>query len=1087
MTSSQLTIALLGEPQLRAPGAEPVVPQAGRVTALLALLALEPSRVVSTEHLIEQLWDDEPPASAVSTLYVYVSRLRKQLAPLGVAVTTRPGGYSLDVAAESIDLVRFSRAVEAADAAARGGDWAAAADALGQARGLWRGIPFQGAIPTSDLQLERQRLERLRHRVDELDARTLLEHGDAAEAAERARALTDLEPLNEGYWLLRMDAEHRAGNTAVALSVFEEFRELVADALGIDPGPRLRELHSRVLREPAVGAPSPAAPAGSGVSAGSATETVGRTAARADIDRAVRGAREGRGRTVILEGPTGVGKTHLAELAARTAVGAGVRVAWAKAPDGGAPALWIVRELLGALPGSPDPSGASQLATLLESTSGVDDVEQSRLILAEAIAGEVVTAAAAEPVLVVLDDVQWADATTVHVLRLLAARLRSLPVSLLITARLPESRRPDIAAALVAIAGTESTTRHLVAPLTPDEVAQLPTAQGLSEERIHELWERTGGNAYFVTAVLSSGDPDALPASVGDLLAVRASALPPEARDVLDLAAVAGESLDLAVLGVAGGGGAAVLEAIEGGLAHGILVARDGGYRFTHSLARDAIVAAIPLTRRTQLHAAYADAIERLPDADSDDRVQELADHRYRAAAGVPDARAFESCVAAADSARAILAFDLAALSGKRALEMLPPGPDAERTRAEMLVQLTFDQRDAGDAQGAAGTLRRALRAASRLGERELTVRSLGLLGSITLWNWRQFGEVDREVIRHLDEQLAGPDLTDRERAELTGALAMELYYGEAADRARGREVSVEAVALAERIGEPALLARALNDRVFALWQPADDDLRLEVLDRWIALAGEADPISTGEVVARLHRGSLRFARGDVAGFVEDHSRAGELTALLSRPELDAQYTGQAACLALLTGREGEVRALIDHAHASLQRTSIWGGDWAYSAQMYTLARRTGDIEPVAREIADKAMKDSHRSLRWLAVLSLADAGRVEDARALQSRWGLHSVPTAEYWGTDLDRAMAAEVSLRLGSPLLTEAYDAVAASPSTLVVLGTALVCWGPRADLLARLADRLGRSDAAAAHRAEADRVRERVAVELGLEPRF
>lgn len=315
----------------------------------------------------------------------------------------------------------------------------------------------------------------------------------------------------------------------------------------------------------------------------------------------------------------------------------------------------------------------------------------------------------------------------------------------------------------------------------------------------------------------------------------------------------------------------------------------------------------------------------------------------------------------------------------------------------------------------------------------------------------------------------------------------MELYYGDAGDRARGRVVSAEAVALAERIGEPALLARAFNDRVFALWEPADDDGRREVLDRWIALAGESDPISTGEVVARLHRGSLRLARGDAAGFLEDHTRAGELTALLSRPELDAQYTGQSACLALLTGRRDEAPALIDHAHASLQRTSIWGGDWAYSAQMYTLARRSGGLDRVAHEIADRAMKDSHRSLRWLAVLALAEAGEIDQARALQSRWGLHSIPTAKYWGTDLDRAMAAEVALRLGSPLLTDVYDAVTASRSALIVLGTAIVCWGSRADLLARLAERLGRADAAAVHRAEAESIRHRLAAELGSEPQF
>jgi DNA-binding SARP family transcriptional activator/pimeloyl-ACP methyl ester carboxylesterase len=214
--------------------------------ALLARLLLEPNRTVSVEQLVDDLWGDEVPDSAVKMVHIHVSQLRKAL-PDGV-LRTRPPGYALEVDPEAIDLVRFERLRDAGRAALDAGDAATAAARLREALALWRGIPLaEFAEPFAAT--EAAHLEE-RGRVcleDRIDAELALgRHGDLAGELE---ALVSRQPLRERLRGQLMLALYRSGRQADALAAYREFRAVLAEQLGIEPSARIRELEGRILRQ----------------------------------------------------------------------------------------------------------------------------------------------------------------------------------------------------------------------------------------------------------------------------------------------------------------------------------------------------------------------------------------------------------------------------------------------------------------------------------------------------------------------------------------------------------------------------------------------------------------------------------------------------------------------------------------------------------------------------------------------------------------------------------------------------------------------------------------------------------------------
>ncbi|GAA1295158.1 SARP family transcriptional regulator [Planotetraspora silvatica] len=263
-----------------------------RLRALLARLALDPGRAVSGAELVEAVWDGRPPAGGANALQTLVSRLRRVLPAEGL-LELLPTGYRLAVPAEDVDVPVFERLAADGRAWRDAGDLTAAGDLFDQALRLWRGGPLPDLASTGFGAAASARLGELRLRIVEDRAEVeLATGGDPADLATELAALAAAHPLRERLSALRMRALAAAGRPSEALLVFEELRGVLADELGADPSPAVREVHTAILR----GTPAPAVPLGA--SEGAHGRAV-RPGVRADVragDRAGDRAPDGAGR-----------------------------------------------------------------------------------------------------------------------------------------------------------------------------------------------------------------------------------------------------------------------------------------------------------------------------------------------------------------------------------------------------------------------------------------------------------------------------------------------------------------------------------------------------------------------------------------------------------------------------------------------------------------------------------------------------------------------------------------------------------------------------------------------------------------------
>jgi DNA-binding SARP family transcriptional activator len=236
--------AVLGPLEVRSDGRAIPIGR-GKQRTLLALLVLNAGRVVPAERLIDELWGDDPPATASTALQVYVSRLRKALG--GNAIATREPGYVVDVARDAIDLFRFERIVREARAA----DPERAVELLREALELWRGPPLADV----DLRREAERLDELRLDAVEECLELELGFGRHGELVHQLEALVREQPLRERFREQLMLALYRSGRQAEALDAYRDARRALVEELGIEPGERLQQLEQAILRhEPALGA-----------------------------------------------------------------------------------------------------------------------------------------------------------------------------------------------------------------------------------------------------------------------------------------------------------------------------------------------------------------------------------------------------------------------------------------------------------------------------------------------------------------------------------------------------------------------------------------------------------------------------------------------------------------------------------------------------------------------------------------------------------------------------------------------------------------------------------------------------------------
>ncbi|MFF4259279.1 BTAD domain-containing putative transcriptional regulator [Streptomyces sp. NPDC001663] len=438
-----------------------------RPRAVFALLVLARGAVVTGDRLIDVVWGEEPPPSAVGALQAYVSRLRRQLEPARPAgtrssVIVREGaGYAIRLAADEVDAWRFEALLQQAGQSVLPTERVLL---LTEALALWRGPAFAGFADGPWARTEAARLGELREVVRERLLAARLECGERTEALlTEAEDLVAEQPLREERWSLLALAHYRAHGQAEALSVLRRARRTLADRLGIDPGPALRSVEAEVLSHaPRLDAPLPSAPPTSAPAAVPAFvfgQLIERERELAELRQCLSDVVAGHGGLVCVQGPAGIGRSALLTEAGRLGREWGVRVLdLGDGPEGCAKAEAsagtrpydphdVVRRLLGetvaghdgTLPAAATPVFDGQAADGPDSFHVLHGLYR--------IVERLVTDGhpARRPLLLLVDDLQLCDTASLRFLAYLLPRIQTLPVLVVTALRAgePAARREN--------------------------------------------------------------------------------------------------------------------------------------------------------------------------------------------------------------------------------------------------------------------------------------------------------------------------------------------------------------------------------------------------------------------------------------------------------------------------------------------------------------------------------------------------------------------------------------------------------------------------------------------------------------------
>ena len=825
---------------------------------------------------------------------------------------------------------------------------------------------------------------------------------------------------------------------------------------------------------------------------------MGRDREVAELAAALEDTIGGRGRLFLITGEPGIGKTWLVEHLAGHAAKQGIRVLWGRCWEGGgAPPFWPWGQMIGARVDDGDEqtlaswlgaAGTAHVAQLVPGLAGrlgattipealSHESDAARFYLFEAVTGLFRRAASAQPLVLVLEDLHAADEASLLLLQFLVRDLRGARLLVVGTYRDLVAERPLGIGEAVGELVREGQLINLRGLDRAAVKALIETLSGgvPSQAQVAAVYERTEGNPLFVREVVrllaaqaalerpEQGVP--IPGTIRAVIGRRLAPLSAGAVQVLSAAAVVGREFDLSLVGPACELPAdRILDALSEAIALGVAEEPGTleGYRFSHSLIREVLYERLPIPARTQLHRRVGEAIEAVYGSGTGAHVAELARHFAEVAAAGEAAKALEYARLAGERAMGMHAYEEAAAEYQRALQALRfSGPD-EAGRCELLLRLGAAQARAGDYQPAKESCLQAAEIARRLGAPEQLARAALGFGERQV----EGGLVNRELVALLHEALDGLGPQDSSlRARLLARLSAEFAFSDETERMES--LSLEALAMARRLADPAALRTAVDARWMAVWGPDGLEERTALAAEILRLAQEVGDREL-ELEAHAHRAASSLESGDARAVQADiaaHARlAGELPMAVPR----WAATTMRALQALLHGSFEDAERLANEALSlGPGRPNVMFTHIDQLALLRWEQGRLGELRGEWQAVVDQFPQAAF-ARAWLS-LADAEVGHRDDAhRGLQSlAEQLPRQPRDGIWLPAV--ALASVLSAHLNEPEAAGRLDPLLAPYAGHVIAFTAphpVVCLGSAAFYLGLLATVRSRWTEAAGH---------------------
>jgi DNA-binding SARP family transcriptional activator len=1090
------SIALLGDLSVQIAGQDLTAGLGGRVSRLaFTFLLVNRERAVRRDELAAAVWEERAPADPEGSLRVVLSRLRRAIG--AERVQGRAALRLMLPGPVDIDVERLRTLVGEAEA---GGELKAARAAAALSAG-----ELLPGLDTDWLAKERDGILELRLRALQAAGRAGLLAGgsEVAGATQAARAVIALSPYREGGHRLLIEALIADGEQAEALLAYENIRVLLRDELGTSPAAGLASLHMQLLlatdqahpREDLapleqVALPPAAAPP-------VRPRLAGRRVELGQLDE-LWAAQEPGFKLALVEGDPGVGKSRLAGEFASRVHASGGNVLWGRCHEQSLvpyePFVEVLRQYVGSLDDedlaqvaheagaqflSLAPDMARRLGgAVLEPVA--DDPKARRYRLFESVAEVLSVAAGQRGLMMVLEDLHWADQSTILLLQHLARRAARGPVLMLGTLRGVEVQGGDPIAPLLATEepGAATWTTQLMG-LTAAETGEMVAELAPDHDLQDRIFEETNGNPLFVVelvrAVLEEGDEHRLPSRVVEVIDRRLKRLAPDSETTLGSGAVLGRSFPLEIVARMTGLSSARLldsvdELIEAGLVEEI-PDHPGQVSFTHALIREVRYAQHSAARRRALHGAAAEAIEAIDRDDLDDHLGELAAHLEAAVLDRGSARsAVEALRSAGLQAGHRQAFEDATALLTRACQLFDLSKPSDSERLNVVLPLAESLRASGRIEDARASAAEAVTLAVALGDAQgVTRAALCFVGSHLVF---KAGRPDVEDISILENSIAAlDDGAPAQRVRLLARLCSAIYYSDRFDEVGSLSNQALELATREAVDDEAL-GWAHYACFWAALRPEGVSIAASEVEELVAIRSRAGSLELDCESTLVEWYSL-LQRGRPDQVAARLAERREAIHAMGMPIYRWFLEAISAVLAVVQGRGPDAERFIEQ--ATTFAAAVDAHDLARYAALPLLQLRRDQgreaelVEPLRFVVANNPGLPMWRSILLLFLVGAGETEEAQDLLAELARDRFDCLPRDVNWPWAMVAASESCVALDAG-PVAEVLYGLISPLPAQSVVAGPALGFHGPLDRYLGPLAALLGRHEAAEVHFAAA-----------------